>query len=141
MFGRDATILSKKGNTWIPRVFHDTQISKDRGYIQRVYGETSNETVIVHIRSRNGLAEGKYTVYEPKAWDALQDTSGAVSFKAGDILWLGNWEMVDPQLSPVPDDDYPKGVYAYLRGKYDCTYSITNIAEFATLPHWEIAGR
>ena len=141
MFGRDATILTKKGNTWYPRVFHDTQVSKDRGYIQRVYGETANEAVAVHIKRINGLAENRYTVYEPKAWNALQDVTGAVSFKDGDILWLGNWEMVDDQLRPINDDTYPKGLYAYLRGAYDCTYTISNVADFTTIPHWEIAGR
>ena len=142
MFGQVVTILCKKGDQWHPRVFRDAQIARDRGYMQRVYGETSNEVVAVHIKQSNGLAEGIYTVYGPKMWNALESVENAVSFKDGDIIWLGDWATVDGQLAAINDSDYPKGLYAFLRGAFDCVYSITNVSgPFTTLPHWEIAGR
>lgn len=141
MFGRTITIFSKHGETWYPRVFHDTQIIRDRGTIARTYGETANETTAVHIKRKDGKAEGLYDVYEPKAWAALADVTGAVSFKTGDIIWLGDWGMVDDRLTPIPDSEHPGGLYAYVRGIYDGVCNITNVAEFRELPHWEIAGR
>lgn len=142
MFGRDVTIFSKQGAIWYPRVFNDAQVAEDRGYIRRVYGETSNEVVSVHIKRINGLAEGKYTVYEPKAWNALQTIpTDAVSFKDEDVIMLADWSEVDNTLSPISDDDYAKGFYNWLRKTHDCVYAITNTAKFTALPHWEIAGR
>ena len=141
MFGQTVTVFSKQGATWYPRVFHDTQVARDRGSITRAYGETANETVSVHVKRKGYLAEGLYTVYEPKAWEALQSVSGAVSFKPGDVLWLGDWGTVDEHLQPIADNQYPKGFYSYMRGEYDCVYAITQAATFETLPHWEIGGR
>lgn len=141
MFGSTVTVFSKKGDVFYPRVFHDTQVARDRGYLQRVYGETASESVAVHVKKINGLAENVYTVYEPKAWAALQDVTNAVSFKDGDVLWLGDWSMVDRYLEPINDTDYPAGFYNDLRKTYDCTYTITKTATFGTLPHWEIAGQ
>ena len=141
MFGQTVTVFSKQGDTWYPRVFHDTQVARDRGYITRVYGETANETVSVHVKKKGYLAEGLYTVYEPKAWAALVSVSGAVSFKPGDVLWEGDYATIDEHLAPIPDNTYPKGFYSYMRGAYDCVYAITQAAVYETLPHWEIGGR
>lgn len=140
MFGRTVTLFVRKGTNWYPRVFRDTQVARDRGYIVRAYGETANEVAAVHIKCKDGLAEGM-TVYEPKEWDALLDVSGAVCFKSGDILWLGDWSMVDRNLEPIADDEQPKGFASYLRGLYDCVWTVTQVAAYETLPHWEIAGR
>lgn len=141
MFGRTVTIFSKQGSTWYPRVFHDAQVSRDRGYITRTYGETANETASVHIKRKGYLAEGLFTVYEPKAWEALQDVAGSVSFKAGDLIYLGDYAEIDEHLQPIPDADYAKGFYSHLRENFDCIWTITQVATFETLPHWEIGGR
>ena len=56
MFGQTVTVFSKHGATWYPRVFHDTQVARDRGSITRAYGETANETVSVHVKRKGYLA-------------------------------------------------------------------------------------
>lgn len=140
MFGRTVTLFVKKDGYWYPRVFRDTQVARDRGYIVRTYGETANEVAAVHIKRKDGLAEGM-TVYEPKEWDALLDVSGAVCFKPGDVIWLGDWSTVDQTLAPISDDDQPKGFASYLRSTYDCVWTVTQASAYETLPHWEIAGR
>lgn len=141
MFGRTVTIFSKHHGSWYPRVFNDTQISRDRGYITRTYGETANETISVDIKRINGKAEGKYDFYEPKAWSELQDVTGKVAFNTGDILWEGDYSTIDANLRPIEDASVPKGFYSYFRGLHDMVYALTQTATYVEIPHWEIAGR
>ena len=144
MFGRTVTIFSKHHDTWYPRVFNDTQVSQDRGYIKRTYGETANETVSVHVKRKNGKAEGLYDVYEPKAWSELQSVDGAICFNTVDtgcLLWLGDYSTIDEDLEPIADASVPKGFYSYFRGEHDNVYALTQVATFVEIPHWEIAGR
>ena len=140
MFGRTVTIFSKHHGSWFPRVFHDAQVSRDRGYITRTYGETANETVMVHIKRINGKAEGLYDVYEPKEWLEQRFVTGKIAFNTGDIIWLGDYSTIDANLLPIPDD-FPKGFYSYFRGLHDMVYALTQVADYVEIPHWEIAGR
>lgn len=137
MFGKTVTFFCLHDGQWYPRVFHDAQVSRDRGYITRTYGQTASETVAVHIKRKGGKAEGLFDVYEPKAWKELLNVSGTIAFNTGDIIWLGEYDDVHP----IEDDSVPGGFLSHFRNEHDCVYTLTQVADYTEIPHWEIAGR
>lgn len=139
MFNATITVFNNLRGVWHPTVLRKAQLTRDRGYILRTYGETSNETVAIHLPVSGGAIEGKPYV-PPKEYEQLADGSSAMTLRGGerfDIVMTGEWTD-----GPVNDDDYRGGFYQALRKERDNVWAINSVAgPYTTIPHFEITGR
>ena len=141
MFDKTITVFNQHDGIWYPKTFTCAQAIDDRGYIRRTYGDTSSDSVSVHlpVSERDGRTYvGDVEYLDPKAW-AEADKANAVTFRGGknfDILLRGNY---DP--APIADSDYTGGFYKHLRETYDGVWAVNNVTRYYVLPHFELTGK
>ena len=144
MFDKTVTIFNQSNGVWYPKVFTDVQVLTDRGYIRRTYGDTSNDSVIVHIPCKyeaDGTAvfANGIEFLLPKEFDASPYKQTGVTFRSGndfDIIYIGEYST-----NAISDSDYQGGFFKYMKSTYDNVFATTNVAQFYVVPHFELTGR
>lgn len=138
-------VNDKKDTFWIPTVICGANLQADRASIIEKYGSQSKDTATLNVRydAVDGeiYVSGKRYV-EPKEWArrTLEEAKAAVTFDPGvtaGFFWRGRWS----ETGPVSDSDYLDGFYDYMNGMYDGVYTITAVARYSVIPHFEVMGR
>ena len=129
-----------QGDTWLPTVIENVNLTVDRAAIMAKYGQESQDSAVLHIRyEKDGdqiMVAGK-PWSNPKEWDGTED---AITFASGngfDFFWEGRWDG-----SIVTDEQYgDEGFYNYMNRTHDHVFAVTAVAKYGLIPHFEIMGK
>lgn len=134
---------SRSGDMWYPTVIHGANLLIDKAAIKAKYGAESKDSAILNIDYQT--VEGQIFVagkpyLPPKEWERQTDDKfpESITFKSGesfDFFMAGEY----PE-DPVADDDYTDGFYDHINASYDFVFSITSVAKYSAIPHFEIMG-
>ena len=61
-------------------------------------------------------------------------------FRSGEVVdffMVGEWDGEDT----INDGDFDKGFYNYMSATRDGVYTVTSVARYSVIPHFEILGR
>lgn len=132
--------------TWYPTVIRNVNANIDKASIIAKYGSESRDSVVLSIPYK--IIDGFKKVSEkgylpPKEWEnqtndllpeTITFTDDAEEF---DFFYVGEWHNT----APINDDDYGRtGFYNYMNDRYDYVFSITSVAVYSVIPHFEIMG-
>lgn len=135
---------SRLGDMWYPTVIDGVNLLIDKAAIMAKYGAESKDNAIlnIHYKTINGqiLIDGK-PYLPPKEWERQTNDKLAesITFASGtdfDFFMLGEY----PTTEPILDDDYIDGFYNFINDRYDFVFSITSVAVYKAIPHFEIMG-
>lgn len=144
MYKDTITLFNRKpgtaitGDTWYPTIIRNVNLNIDRAAILAKYGQESQDSAVLHIRYKSEgkdiLVSGKPWM-PPKEWDGTEDS---IKFATdGDFFWLGEWTG-----GIVSDEDYaPDGFYGWMNRTHDFVYTISSVAMYSIIPHFEIMGK
>lgn len=133
-------IVSVETVTWHASVLQNVDLNADKSAILAQYGDSCQDAAKLHVSYTGDGLVGTLRHYESKAYQALTDKTGALTFQSGsdfDFFVVGD---VAPQ-TDVSDDDYTDGFYNYCNRVYDGCYAITSVAKYSVIPHFEIMAR
>lgn len=144
MYQDTITLFNRKpgdrghGDTWYPTVIHGVNLNIDRAAILAKYGAESQDNAVLHIRytkSGNQIMVAGKPWMPPKSWDKTEDS--ITLNPDGDFFVLGEWNG-----GIVSDDDHgPDGFYAKMNREHDYVFSISSVACYSVIPHFEIMGK
>ena len=147
MFTDTITLFNKydgaSGITWFPHILHRTQLNKDKAVILERYGQDSQDkaSVIINCNKKDGAIMIGDTVYKPpKEWERQvnDDLPSTITLKDDDFFVEGSFEFE----SPILDEDYTDGFYAYMRKNHDFCFKVTSVGGlYKLIPHFEVLGR
>ena len=137
---------SRLGDMWYPTVLHGVNLNVDKAAIVAKYGAESKDNAVLNVRSYTVrgqvFVDGK-PYLPPKEWerqtnDKLSETLTFSSGKDFDFFMVGEYNGTEP----IADDDYSyaDGFYNYINENYDYVFSITSVAQYTVIPHFEIMG-
>ena len=143
MYNDVITLFNKKPggrgqpDIWYPTVIEDVDLNIDRAAIMAKYGAESQDSASLHIRySKNdkGITVAGKPWMPPKEWDGTED---AITFATGDFFYKGKWEG-----GIESDEDYSAdGFYGYMNKTKDYVFTISSVAKYSVIPHFEIMGK
>ena len=124
-------------DTWYPTVIRNVNLNVDRAEISAKYGPESQDKAILFARytmdGENVLVSGKPWAL-PKAWPGTEDS---LTFGTdGDFFWQGEWPG-----GVVTDAEYSGGFYGYMNREHDNVFTISSVAKYSVIPHFEIMGK
>ena len=128
---------------WVPILLENVHLIVDRAIIVATYGEQATDNARLHVRyNRSGtdaIVAGR-VYYTPKDFARLGDSSGAISFKFGELFdFFIEGDYTD--LGVVNDDSYKNGFYNYMNRTFDNVFVITNVSKYNLIPHFEITAK
>lgn len=135
---------SRLGDMWYPTVLRGVNINVDKAAIVAKYGAESKDNAVLNVRfytvKGKPFVDGKEYL-PPKEWenqtnDKLAETITFASGKDFDFFMLGEYESTEP----IADDDYRDGFYNHINNNFDYVFSITSVAKYNVIPHFEIMG-
>jgi hypothetical protein len=144
MYQDTITLFNRKpgdrGNpdAWYPTVIENVNLNVDRAAILAKYGPESQDKAVLFVRyttdGENILVSGKPWAL-PKAWPGTEDS---LTFGTdGDFFWQGEWDG-----GIVTDEQYgSEGFYGYMNRTHDNVFSVTSVAKYSVIPHFEIMGK
>lgn len=144
MYQDTITLFNRKpgergqGDTWYPTVIRNVNLNIDRAAILAKYGAEAKDNAVLHIRyTRDGeqiMVAGKPWM-PPKAWDGTEDS---LTFNPdGDFFILGEWDG-----GIVSDADHgPDGFYSKMNREQDYVFTVSSVARYSVIPHFEIMGK
>ena len=147
MYQDTITLFNRTGGVWKATVLHNVDLNVDQAALIAKYGADSKDRASLHIRYvqgddgplvRHGLTS--YPVKEPKAYTGEGDTIAFRPASQGEVVdffLVGAWDG-EPVIN---DGDYAAGFFDYLSGTRDGVYTITSVARYSVIPHFEILGR
>ena len=128
---------------WYPTVVPNVHLVANRAKIISMYGEMSQDNVLLHIRyTPNGadaVIAGK-TYLKPLLFAATEDVSEYITFTMGDhfdFFMEGDWGSD----AKIDDDDYQSGFFDYMNHAQDHVWAVTNCSQYCLIPHFELTGR
>lgn len=149
MFSDTVTVFnrykSRLGDMWYPTVIYGANLQIDKAAIIAKYGAESKDNAILNIHYQ--LVDGQIVIngkpyLPPKEWDVQTNDKlpNTITFTGGtdfDFFVLGEYPVIDP----IADDDYLDGFYNHVNSSYDFVFSISSVAQYSTIPHFEILGK
>lgn len=132
---------------WLPTVLHGVDLNIDRAAIVEKYGEQSADNARLHVRytpdEGGPIIQGKRYL-PPKLW-ALQseeEAAQSITFSGGtefDFFIASEW----PEGAPVVDspEEWLDGFYNYVNSRFDYVFSVSTVAMYSVIPHFEIGGK
>lgn len=128
-----------QGSTWYPTVIEGCKLMIDRAALLAKYGPEASDKASLHIpykKADTGLMVAGKAWVPPKQWE---DPETSLTFASGndfDFFWLGEWEG-----GIVSDSEYgDEGFYNYMNRTKDYVFSISSVAKYSVIPHFEILG-
>lgn len=133
--------MAESGDTWYPAVISGVHLEVNKAANQAKTGLENADTAALNIRyvtSDEKIMIGDRQYYQPKAWAALPDPMGTVTFVDGESFFIrGEYSE-----APINDDQYRDGLEAYMRKTVDDCYKISSVGgPYRLIPHFEIGGR
>lgn len=146
MYQDTVTLFNRTGDTWRAAVLSGVDLNADRAALIAQYGAESKDKAILHVRYIPG-EDGPLIQSGPDAYTALAPKEyagdeGTVTFRpasAGEVLDFfldGVWDGE----SVIQDGDYDAGFFDHLSSTRDGVYTITSVARYSVIPHFEILG-
>lgn len=148
MYQDTITLFNRKpggnsGDVWYPTVIKGVNLNIDRAAILAKYGPEAQDNAVLHIRyqKKNGEitiacdSEREKQWMSPKAWDGTEDS---LTFNPdGDFFILGEWDG-----GIVSDADHgPDGFYSKMNREQDYVFTVSSVARYSVIPHFEIMGK
>lgn len=133
------------GIMWYPTILEKVDLNVDRAAVIARYGEQTADNAMLHVRCRPVGADvyiGEKLYLPPKLWanQNVDELAGSVTFTGGvgfDFFIAGRWE----ESEPISDNEFLDGLYNYMNKRYDYVFSISSVALYSVIPHFEIAAK
>ena len=132
---------------WYPTILHGVNLNVDKASIVAKYGSNSQDNAVLNVKYHSGddavmVSDKRYLL--PKEWNRQTEDvlAESLTFTAGtqefDFFYVGEWESEEP----IADSDYANsGFYSYMKKTYDEVFSITSVAKYSVIPHFEVVGK
>ena len=126
-------------------VIHGVNLLIDKAAIVAKYGAESKDNAIlnIHYHTVDGqvFVDGK-SYLPPKEWERQTNDmlAESITFASGtdfDFFMLGEY----PVKEPIKDEDFKNGFFEEVKKEYDYVFSITSVAKYSVVPHFEIMGK
>lgn len=72
---------------------------------------------------------------KPKEWKNSEEKERTFTITEDDFFVEGNFDV-----ETADDDEYPNGLFEYMKQNYDDVYNITSVNRYKTIPHFEVGG-
>lgn len=136
------------GDTWRATVLPNVDLNADQAALIAKYGAASKDKASLHIRyvptaigySVEVDTDQLCTVKQPKEYTGADDTitfRPASTGEVADFFMEGVWDG-EPVIN---DGDYDAGFFDHMSATRDGVYTITSVARYSVIPHFEILGR
>lgn len=132
-------------DTWYPTVLTGVDLNVDSAAIRKAYGADTHDRAKLHIRYSPGIIIQGHQYYLPESW-----AGNGITFHDGelfDFFWQGTWTGTEEVVNGVTvlrwnvnDEDYRDGFFNYMKKNHDMVFTITSIARYSVIPHFEIMG-
>lgn len=150
MFNDTITVFNSyedsfKNITWYPTVISGVNLLIDKAAIVAKYGAQSKDNALLNINYQTIggqiMVDGK-SYLTPKEWGRQTNDKLAesITFASGtdfDFFMLGEY----PVKEPIKDEDFRNGFFEEVKKEYDYVFSITSVAKYSVIPHFEIMGK
>lgn len=148
MYQDTITLFNRTGDTWRATVLPHVDLNADQAALIAKYGAGSKDKASLHVRftptaSGDGVEGGNsrlFTVKGPKEYTAADGTIAFRPASTGEVLDFfleGAWDG-EPV---IQDSAYDAGFFDHLSATRDGVYTITSVARYSVIPHFEILGR
>lgn len=136
---------SSLGDMWYPTVIHGVNLLIDKAAIVAKYGAENKDNAIlnIHYHTVDGqvFVDGK-PYLPPKEWERQTNDmlAESITFASGtdfDFFMLGEY----PVKEPIKDEDFKNGFFEEVKKEYDYVFSITSVAKYSVISHFEIMGK
>lgn len=148
MYQDTVTLFNRTGEKWKATVLPHVDLNADRAAIIAKYGAESKDKASLHVRytpaasgdSVDGANSKLFAVKGPKEYTG---TDGTIAFRTAssgevvDFFMVGEWHGEET----INDGDYDTGFYNHMSATRDGVYTITSVARYSVIPHFEILGR
>lgn len=148
MYRDTITLFNRTGEKWKATVLPHVDLNVDRAALIAKYGADSKDKASLHIRyaptaigdSVETDSDQLCTVKGPKEYTGADGTLAFRPPSKGEVLDFfleGKWDG-----EPVVNDgDYDAGFFDYMSATRDGVYTVTSVARYSVIPHFEILGR
>lgn len=147
MYQDTVTLFNRTGEKWKATVLPHVDLNADRAAIIAKYGAESKDKASLHVRftttesgdSVEGVNSQLFTVKGPKEYTGADGTIAfrpASSGEVVDFFLVGEWDGEDA----INDGDFDNGFYNHMSATRDGVYTITSVARYSVIPHFEIWG-
>ena len=150
MYSDTVTVFNRyvdsfKNTTWYPSVIKGVNLNIDKAAIVAKYGAESKDNAVlnIHYHTVDGqvFVDGK-PYLPPKEWERQTNDmlAESITFASGtdfDFFMLGEY----PVKEPIKDEDFKNGFFEEVKKEYDYVFSITSVAKYSVIPHFEIMGK
>ena len=149
MFADTVTVfnryVSRLGDMWYPTVIDGVNLLIDKASIVAKYGAESKDNAILNVRYHildGTKMVGNKPYLPPKEWERQTNDklADSITFTSGtdfDFFMLGEY----PVKEPIKDEDFKNGFFEEVKKEYDYVFSITSVAKYSVIPHFEIMGK
>lgn len=148
MYQDTITLFNRTGDVWKATVLPHVDLNSDEAALIAKYGADSKAKASLHIRYVP--TEIGYSVEDntdmvclfkpPKEYTGADNTitlRPASTGEVTDFFMEGAWDG-EPVIN---DGDFDTGFYDYMSATRDGVYTITSVARYSVIPHFEILGR
>lgn len=148
MYKDTVTLFNRSGDTWRAAVLPRVDLNADRAALIAKYGADSKDKASLHVRywpTSIGLSvlddtEDVCLFKEPKEYAGADHTLTFRPASTGEILDFfmdGAWDGE----RVIRDADYDTGFFDHMSATRDGVYTITSVARYSVISHFEILGR
>lgn len=148
MFNDTVTVFNyiedkKKGiYEWYVSVIHkvETQISKGQNVMKS--GNENADTLYLSIPltiSNNKMFADGIEYCKPNAFKTLESKENTFTLGEKDFIAIGDYSNMSGNV--VNENDYPGGLFEYMKKTYDDVYNINSVDIFKGIPHIEVGGK
>lgn len=132
MFNDTVTIFNQfKENgviTWYTHVLEGVELQPGMAITVQNEGNASADKAGLHIPFREDYRK-------PKEWKNSEEKESTFTLAEDDFFIEGSFDM-----GAVEDDNYPNGLFEYMKQQYDDVYNITSINRYKVISHFEVGG-
>lgn len=138
MYRDTVTVFNRYNGTWKGTVLTGVDLNTDRAMMLRTYGENSQDRSKLHIKytEKNGNTYvNSYKFVAPAEYTGADGTFTLAEGNNASFYMEGT-----APLFSASDDSYLDGFFDYMNSHYD-VFTITSVAKYSVIPHFEIIAR
>lgn len=132
------------GDVWYPTILRGVDLNIDKAAIIAKYGAESADNARLHIKYRleaGAVVVGGKKYLPPKEWHRQErdEMAQSLTFTDGvdfDFFIVGEWSEDE-----INDNEFIEGFYSYMNSRFDYVFSITSVAKYSVIPHFEIMAK
>lgn len=148
MYQDTITLFNRTGEKWKAIVLPHVDLNADQAAIIAKYGAESKDKASLHVRftptaSGDSVKGVNSKLFAVKGLKEYAGNEGTIAFRPAasgevvDFFMVGEWDGEDT----INDSDFNKGFYNYMSATRDGVYTVTSVARYSVIPHFEILGR